>query len=73
MNARERSIAIAPSILSADFSQLGGEVAAVAAAGADPIEFARDHREFARAFRSFPNDADRLFPGWRDKLASAIA
>jgi ribulose-phosphate 3-epimerase len=37
MNARERSIIIAPSILSADFSRLGGEVAAVAAAGADWI------------------------------------
>ncbi len=42
-------------------------------AKADPIEFARDHREFARAFMSFPNDADALFPGWRDKLASAMA
>ncbi len=42
-------------------------------AKADPIEFARDHREFARAFMSFPHDADKLFPGWRDKLASAMA
>ena len=42
-------------------------------AKADPIEFAREHREFARAFMSFPNDADNLFPGWRDKLASAMA
>ena len=42
-------------------------------AKADPIEFAREHREFARAFMSFPNDADKLFPGWRDKLASAMA
>ncbi|MFY9639605.1 MAG: ribulose-bisphosphate carboxylase [Rhodomicrobium sp.] len=41
-------------------------------AKADPVEFARDHREFARAFMSFPNDADKLFPGWRDKLASAM-
>ncbi len=41
-------------------------------AKADPIEFARDHREFARAFMSFPNDADKLFPGWRDKLASSM-
>lgn len=24
--------------------------------------------EFARAFESFPGDADRLFPGWRGKL-----
>jgi len=37
-------------------------------AGADPIEFAKDHPEFARAFASFPGDADKLFPGWRDKL-----
>jgi len=37
-------------------------------AGADPIEWAKEHREFARAFESFPGDADRLFPGWRQKL-----
>jgi ribulose-bisphosphate carboxylase large chain len=37
-------------------------------AGADPIEFAKDHNEFARAFESFPGDADSIFPGWRDKL-----
>ena len=37
MNAREKTITIAPSILSADFSRLGEEVAAVAAAGADWI------------------------------------
>jgi ribulose-bisphosphate carboxylase large chain len=42
-------------------------------AKADPVEFARDHREFARAFMSFPHDADKLFPGWRDKLASTMA
>ncbi|MGV6851145.1 MAG: ribulose-bisphosphate carboxylase [bacterium] len=36
--------------------------------GADPIEFAKDHKEFARAFESFPGDADTLYPGWRDKL-----
>ena len=36
--------------------------------GADPIEFAKEHREFARAFESFPSDADNLFPNWRDKL-----
>ena len=36
--------------------------------GADPLEFARDHREFARAFESFPHDADRLFPSWRQEL-----
>ncbi len=36
--------------------------------GADPIEFAKEHNEFARAFESFPGDADQIFPGWRDKL-----
>ena len=36
--------------------------------GADPIEYAKDHKEFARAFESFPGDADSIFPGWRDKL-----
>ena len=36
--------------------------------GSDPIEFAREHREFARAFESFPHDADALYPGWRKKL-----
>jgi len=36
--------------------------------GADPIEFAKEHKEFARAFESFPHDADRLYPGWREKL-----
>jgi ribulose-bisphosphate carboxylase large chain len=42
-------------------------------AGADPLEFAREHREFARAFESFPHDADALFPGWRAKLGKAAA
>ncbi|MDJ1017572.1 MAG: ribulose-bisphosphate carboxylase [Paracoccaceae bacterium] len=37
-------------------------------AGADPIEFAKDHHEFARAFESFPKDADALYPGWREAL-----
>lgn len=41
--------------------------------GADPIEFAKSHREFARAFESFPNDADKLYPGWRDKLSVKAA
>jgi len=36
--------------------------------GADPIEFAKEHKEFARAFESFPHDADAIFPGWREKL-----
>jgi len=37
-------------------------------AGADPIAWAREHREFARAFESFPHDADLLYPGWRQAL-----
>ncbi len=37
-------------------------------AGADPVEFARDHRQFARAFESFPDDADQLYPNWRRAL-----
>jgi len=36
--------------------------------GADPIAFAQAHREFARAFESFPADADTLYPGWRNAL-----
>lgn len=36
--------------------------------GADPIEYAKEHKEFARAFESFPKDADKIFPGWREKL-----
>jgi ribulose-bisphosphate carboxylase large chain len=39
-------------------------------AGADPIEFAKEHKEFARAFESFPADADRIYPGWREKLGA---
>ena len=37
-------------------------------ANADPIAWAKEHREFARAFESFPQDADRLYPGWREQL-----
>ncbi len=36
--------------------------------GADPIEYAKEHKEFARAFESFPGDADSIFPGWREKM-----
>ena len=39
--------------------------------GADVIEFAREHHELARAFESFPGDADRLYPGWQQKLAKS--
>jgi len=35
---------------------------------ADPIEFAQTHVEFARAFASFPQDADIIHPGWRRAL-----
>ncbi len=37
-------------------------------ANADPIAWAKEHREFARAFESFPQDDDRLYPGWREQL-----
>jgi len=36
--------------------------------GADHIGYAKEHHEFTRAFVSFSNDADELFPGWRNKL-----
>jgi ribulose-bisphosphate carboxylase large chain len=42
-------------------------------AGADPIEYAKEHKEFARAFESFPGDADKLFPGWREHLGVKAA
>uniref|UniRef100_A0A0G4GM17 ribulose-bisphosphate carboxylase n=1 Tax=Chromera velia CCMP2878 TaxID=1169474 RepID=A0A0G4GM17_9ALVE len=37
-------------------------------AGEDPIEYAKKHRQYARAFISFPGDADKLFPNWRTEL-----
>ena len=40
-------------------------------AGADPVEFAKEHQEFARAFESFPGDADTLYPKWRQQLENA--
>jgi ribulose-bisphosphate carboxylase large chain len=36
-------------------------------AGADPVEWAATHRELARAFESFPDDADAIYPGWRER------
>lgn len=36
--------------------------------GQDPIEYAKTHKEFARAFESFPRDADKIYPNWREKL-----
>jgi ribulose-bisphosphate carboxylase large chain len=41
--------------------------------GIDLVEYARGHRELAGAFESFPWDADRLYPGWRQKLAKRAA
>ena len=38
----------------------------------NPTEFpkyAREHAELKAAFASFPEDADRLYPGWRKILA----
>jgi len=37
-------------------------------AGVDLVEYAKDHPELARAFVSFPDDADAFYPGWRDAL-----
>ncbi|MBC8322098.1 MAG: ribulose-bisphosphate carboxylase [Candidatus Marinimicrobia bacterium] len=34
----------------------------------NPIDFAKENKEFARAFESFPHDADELFPGWKKEL-----
>ncbi|MEW5774925.1 MAG: ribulose-bisphosphate carboxylase [Thermodesulfobacteriota bacterium] len=39
-------------------------------AGVGLVEYAREHRELARAFASFPADADALYPGWRDALGA---
>jgi len=36
--------------------------------GADPVAFAKEHGEFARAFQSFQADADAIYPGWRNAL-----
>ncbi len=39
--------------------------------GTDPIEYAKTHNEFARAFDSFPGDADKLYgEDWREKIGS---
>ncbi|GKY86243.1 ribulose-bisphosphate carboxylase [Sinisalibacter aestuarii] len=42
-------------------------------AGANLVDYAKEHKELARAFLSFEKDADALYPGWRDALASAVA
>ena len=36
--------------------------------GADPVAFAQENKEFARAFESFSADADEIYPGWRNAL-----
>ena len=36
--------------------------------GSDPVEYAKSHKQFARAFESFAGDADAIYPGWREKL-----
>jgi ribulose-bisphosphate carboxylase large chain len=41
------------------------------AAGVDLLAYAGEHRELARAFESFPADADALYPGWRSALGVA--
>ena len=37
-------------------------------AGVDLLAYAGEHRELARAFESFPVDADTLYPDWRSVL-----
>ncbi|MEE9272114.1 MAG: ribulose-bisphosphate carboxylase [Robiginitomaculum sp.] len=36
--------------------------------GIDPVDYAKDHNELARAFETFQSDADSIYPGWRAKL-----
>lgn len=36
--------------------------------GSNPVKFAKENNEFARAFQSFPHDADELYPSWRKEL-----
>ena len=40
-------------------------------AGVDLVTYAKEHRELARAFESFQNDADKFYPGWRETLGVA--
>lgn len=41
-------------------------------AGIDLVEYAREHPELRGAFESFASDADRLYPGWRERLRAAV-
>lgn len=34
--------------------------------GADPLQYAKQHKALARAFESFSDDADTLYAGWRN-------
>ncbi len=36
--------------------------------GVNLVDFALEHPELKGAFESFPADADKLYPGWREKL-----
>ncbi len=36
--------------------------------GINLVEYAKDHQELRGAFESFPADADKFYPGWRDAL-----
>ena len=40
-------------------------------AGINLADYARDHQDLAGAFASFPDDADQLYPGWRNVLRKA--
>ena len=42
-------------------------------AGAGPIEWTKEHKEFARTFESFQGDADLWCPGWRERLGVKAA
>lgn len=35
------------------------------------MEYAQDHPELKGVFASFTDDADKLYPGWRDLLKGA--
>ena len=41
--------------------------------GVNLVDYAREHRELARAFESFPADADARYPGWREALGVSSA
>ncbi|HEB79051.1 MAG TPA: ribulose-bisphosphate carboxylase [Rhodospirillales bacterium] len=36
--------------------------------GVNLVDYAKEHKELARALESFPEDADALYPGWREAL-----